>query len=132
MYYVYLGVAFMNDRLKRIVDGLGQVITSFFILLGLFAFWLLFHGCSSCEEDKPRSFSCAAEKESLKICQGDLAKYKIQRQQAIDLAIHDARKEEKALCQSRIDDLSSGAENLQCELCCTFSLLPSNRGRSCE
>jgi len=122
----------MNDPLKRIIDDIGRLVTAFFIMLGLFAFWSLFNGCTSCEDDKPRSFSCNAEKESLKICKGDLAKYKIQRQQAIDLAVHDARKDEKALCQSRIDDLSSGAENLQCELCCTFSLLPANMGRSCE
>ena len=123
----------MNDPLKRIFDDLGRLVTTFFIMLGLFAFWSLFNGCTSCnKEDKPRSFSCTAEKGALKTCQGDLATYKIQRQQAIDLAVHDARKEEQTSCQSRIDHLTSGAENLQCELCCAFSLLPSNGGRSCE
>jgi hypothetical protein len=121
------------DPMKRIIDDIGRLVTGFFILLGLFVFWSLFNGCTSCnKEEKPRSFSCTAEKQALTTCQGDLAKYRIQRQQAIDLAVHDARNEEEELCQTRIDDLSSGAENLQCELCCTFSLLPSNGGRSCE
>jgi hypothetical protein len=118
------------DPLKKIIDDLGYFVAGVCVLVG---FTLFFTWCTSCsKEEESRLMNCTAEKSALSTCQGDLVKERKKKTEAINEAVKKARAEEQGLCQQRINDLTSGAEKLQCELCCTFSLLPANGGKSCE
>jgi hypothetical protein len=128
---VSLGASNMNlDPFKKLVDDLGRVVAGVCVLVG---FMMFFSWCTSCtKKDETRLETCTAEKSALATCQGDLVTERKKRTEAINEAVKKARAEEQGLCQQRINDLTSGAEQLQCELCCTFSLLPANGGKSCE